>query len=192
MAFGKVFRGEGVVGFPAELARKIEAQGNFAGFAEHDGKGAVFTFTEREFERVCKAGTRVGGNDKAIDDDIEREGRFFFKLGKRVVDIENFAVDADALEAAPAEIFDFVGEQGAFDLRVGRAENELGACGQGAELVEAIVEGAARDFSSVVRAKLRSRDGPEQAGVVGDFRSGGDGRAGIVIRGAALLNRDDG
>ena len=192
MAFGKVFRSERIVGFSAELAGKIEAQGNFSGFAEHDGKGAVFAFTESEFERVGEAGTRIGGNDKAIDDDVEREGRFFFKLGKRVVDVENFAVDADALETAPAEIFDFVGKQGAFDLCVGRAENELGACGKGAELVEAIVEGAARDFTSVVRAKLRSRDGPEQAGVVGDFRSGGDGRARVVIGGAALLDRDDG
>ncbi len=194
---GEVARREFLEGVAADFAGERLAEGEFAprgvgGFLREDD-GAILAFAEGEFEGVGKAAALVDTGDEAVDHEIDadflRAGAGGQKLG--VIEIFDFAVEADALKAALAQTRKFVAEDGRFRTQRGGEQHDAFAGDFTEDAGDVVVEGTEDDATAVLGATLLAVERPEEAGVVGYLGDGGDGAAGRAAAGA-LLDGEDG
>ena len=189
----KRLRADGLVSLAAVFAGEMEREHvlfpAFVFLGQH--ARAMTSFAEGEFEGVSQAAALVRAGDDAVHHDVELLG---FAAGEQTggfVERGDGAVDADAREAASAEVGGGFEEHRGFVLGDGRHDHEPRAGGDGFEGAEVVVERATADRMPVLQAAAVAGDDPERPGVVGDLRQGGDSRAGVGIAAGTLGDGDD-
>ena len=192
----KMLRRQFVEHVAAGLAGERLAERNLAPrrlgvlLGQHDSP--ILALAERQLERIRQPTALVGGRHQPVDHDLDGElapaaGRDDFRL----VQILDLTIEAHALETPLAQPRQFVAQHAGLRPHERREQHHAFAGTSGENALHVVVERPLHDPAAVFRADLLADERPQQLGIVGDFRRGGDGAARTAGPGA-LLDREHG